>query len=320
MNNQPWYIVVSGLGRSGTTWLLELLDLSAKTFCRNEPYASDKSLLSELEYYRFVKRDSITELDKSWDSAVSDVLGHMGFRDPAIVLPKDDMYDFAKRFGIYRVIRGPKYRFLLSRLLTNLRGEQWPVPPYVYDLGKRNQTTGVVKLTRSPGWTSFVLKHRPGVPVLHIVRHPGGFLNSWANRYLSTTTTSSSARQKRIQLIDICASSSEWREILGNVDEMGLEELHLWYWLYMNQVVIESGRNNPDFHLIQYEDLVSRQTEIMKPIFERYGLKWTEEIAGEIARKGKESKDISLAWKRNLTEPQIELCEKFLELSKDFSP
>jgi len=33
-----------------------------------------------------------------------------------------------------------------------------------------------------------VLVNRPQTAVLHIVRHPGGFLNSWRNRYLANTS------------------------------------------------------------------------------------------------------------------------------------
>ena len=31
------YALITGQGRSGTNWLLELFDASSKTFCRNEP-------------------------------------------------------------------------------------------------------------------------------------------------------------------------------------------------------------------------------------------------------------------------------------------
>jgi len=50
------YALVSGHGRSGTNWLLELLDLSPQTFRRSEPRGVETSPLRKLEHDRFVVR------------------------------------------------------------------------------------------------------------------------------------------------------------------------------------------------------------------------------------------------------------------------
>lgn len=44
---RPDYVLVVG-GRSGSTWVLDLLDQSAETFCRNEPYGAAGSSLARL--------------------------------------------------------------------------------------------------------------------------------------------------------------------------------------------------------------------------------------------------------------------------------
>ena len=314
------YAVISGLGRSGTNWLLELFNLSPETYCRNEPYASNGAALAELEYYRFVNRPMIAELEKSWDQAISSTLGHMGYRDPVIDVQKNYMHRTAYDLGLYRMVRGRKYRKLLSLCDRNLWGEQWPVPGYLCDMGEQRKAFGVVKLTRSPGWTNFILKHRPRVPVFHIVRHPGGYLNSWANRYLSTTTPESSARLKRLTLIDICTTEPEWHELMGDVDVMGIEELHLWFWVYMNKTIYENGRDQSNYHYIVYEDLVTAQYEIIRPLFEKYGLEWSAKIESKIGQIGEKSSGISKAWRDKLSREQIEIAEKFADMGKEFLP
>ena len=60
------YAFVTGNGRSGTNWLLELLDLSPQTFCRSEPSGIETSPLKALDDDRFVKRADQSALDSKW--------------------------------------------------------------------------------------------------------------------------------------------------------------------------------------------------------------------------------------------------------------
>ncbi len=44
----PPYALIAGQGRSGSSWLLDLFDLSSRTHCRNEPNEVRGSRLSAL--------------------------------------------------------------------------------------------------------------------------------------------------------------------------------------------------------------------------------------------------------------------------------
>ena len=63
----PDYAMVTGQGRSGTIWLLDLFDRSPETFCRNEPYNTGSSPLAELEEDRFVVRSPADVAQLSMD-------------------------------------------------------------------------------------------------------------------------------------------------------------------------------------------------------------------------------------------------------------
>ena len=93
------YALVSGHGRSGTNWLLELLDLSPQTFCRNEPSGILNSPLKQFDYDRFVKRANQCALAESWDDAVRWTASHVGERDRVITMPKDHMYPLTALWG-----------------------------------------------------------------------------------------------------------------------------------------------------------------------------------------------------------------------------
>ena len=53
---RPEYALIVGQGRSGTSWLLDLFDLSPQTFCRNEPYGINGSPLANLLHDKKVRR------------------------------------------------------------------------------------------------------------------------------------------------------------------------------------------------------------------------------------------------------------------------
>jgi hypothetical protein len=178
------YAVIVGQGRSGTNWLLELLDLSPETFCRNEPYGAADSPLNRLVRHRWVVRADQRELEAQWDDCVRWTCTHMGVRDRPIRARKNHLYQASRLLGPYRCVRGPRLRAALSSLLPSLRGQEWEIPWWLGSRASLARALPILKLVAPPGWATFVLRRRPAIPVLHIVRHPGGFLNSWANRYL----------------------------------------------------------------------------------------------------------------------------------------
>lgn len=312
------YAIIVGMGRSGTNWLLELLNLSSQTYCRNEPYACLESPLRKLEHDRFVEHPDISALAKHWDNAIDHTLMSMGFRDPVVTATKDFHHSLSRQAGLYRLLRSTKFRKLISPVLPSLRGEEWLAPGWVFDREKLRNAKGVVKFTRSTGWVSFVLKHRRDVPVFHITRHPGGFLNSWANRYLSTTTSEDALQGKLEHLHDLVTTSSHWRAMIGDVAQLDIESAHLWYWLYMNRTVFEAGRDNPNYRHVHYEDLARFPVETMRPLFDAYQLEWNDDIEQQISELGNKSKFISNAWKNKLTPRQIDIALSFTEMANDF--
>ncbi len=312
------YAIIVGMGRSGTNWLLELLNLSSKTYCRNEPYASAESPLRKLEHDRFVEHQDTGSLEAHWDSAIEETLMSMGHRDPAITVDKDYFKPLSRKAGFYRLARSIKFRNAVTPAIKSLRGQEWAAPGWVFDRGKLQRSKGVVKFTRSTGWVAFVLKNRKDVPVFHIARHPGGFLNSWKNRYLSTTTSDDAMAGKLDHLHDLVTTNSHWRDIIGDLEQLDIESAHLWYWLYMNRTVFEAGQQNPNYHYINYEDLARYPVDTMRPLFDAYGLEWNSAIENNIGQLGDNSTFISDAWKKKLDTRQVEIAQSFTEMAKDF--
>lgn len=307
------YCIIAGHGRSGTNWLLELLDLSSQTFCRNEPYGSETSPLRELDEDRFVNRTDQTALDRRWDDAVLWTANHMGERDRPIVVPKDHVYPVSRTLGLYRMVRGPRYRKVLRSILPSLRGGEWRPPSWVFNRARLAEALPVLKLVSSPGWLVYVLKRRPRACVLHIVRHPGGYLNSWANRYRSENDEGMILRLNRARLEVVAQEDPAWADRFGDIARMTTEESELWFWRYATETIDRAGQGKPAYHRIVYEELTSSPVPIVKRCYEDCGLEWSQDIEQAVVSASQVSRGIAAKWRKRLREDQIDLVSRILE-------
>src|SRR5262245_32660935 len=99
------YALLIGQGRSGTNFLLSLLDQSAATHCRNEPDQLDSSALAGLAEFRFFVDDE-ARLGPLYDAAVR--------RAACCVGPRDHMAEVDKDW-LKRGRRRPGYFYLRQR-------------------------------------------------------------------------------------------------------------------------------------------------------------------------------------------------------------
>ena len=309
------YVLIAGHGRSGTNWLLEMFDLSARTFCRNEPYGIDVSPLAALEHDRFVKRHDQGALDRDWDEAVQWTATHMGERDRVITMPKDHMWPLARTLGVYRMVRGPKYRAALSTVLRHLRGGEWPITRLVFNHRRFEHTLALLNRVTAPGVADYVLHHRPSVAVYHIMRHPGGFLNSWASRYLAKRDTEAVNRLNQARLHDVVREHPHWAERFGDIDAMGVHESELWYWCYACETIHAAGRDKAHYMPIVYEDLASNAAQVIERCYSFCGLPWTDAIRAQVERAAQTSETIAANWRSRLNDEHIALVERVLESS-----
>jgi hypothetical protein len=311
------YALIVGQGRSGTNWLLELLDLSPETFCRNEPYGAVESPLNRLTTHRWVVRADQRELEAQWDDAIHWTRTHMGDRDPAVRVRKNHLYQAGRWLGAYRCVRGPRLRAVLGSVLPSLRGQEWEIPWWLGSRASLARSLPILKLVAPPGWATFVLRRRPAIPVLHIVRHPGGFLNSWSNRYLTSRDPEAVLRANLARLRDVVAADPSWGKRFGDIEAMNAEESELWYWHYANEVVFRAGSSVPGYRRIIYEELVQDPVRVMRRLYELCGLTWANSIESAVRRTASTS-DLAYGWRKRLDRDQQGLAERFAEGARSF--
>jgi hypothetical protein len=304
-------VLINGHGRSGTNWLKDILDCSHATHCRNEPDMLGESPFDVLPPKRLVHTDQAA-LEAGWERAVAWASERVGERDRFIQSPKDHLRPFARSTGLYYAVARPRRRKVLSQLLPSLRGSHWIMPSWIFDARKLERALPVLKINQAPGWSSWALANRPRVAILHIVRHPGGMLNSWKNRYVAERDPDDVLRSNHDRLATIAESHEEWAGRFGDIEALGVEEAELWFWRYAVEEIHRAGSDKPGYMLIKYEDLAQDTVGLAERIYAHLGLEWTDAASSRIHAEAVNAPSISAAWRSKLDDHDVAAIERVL--------
>lgn len=308
----PEYILIAGHGRSGTNWLLELLDQSPRTHGRNEP---DELLGSPFESLPspWAMGEVPEDFALRWARAVRWAARRIGERDQRPVVDKLHFHRFSRRLGLVRINDSPRARRWLRLAWQALNSPEWLLPIWLGSRERLAQALPVLKCTQIPAWARWVVENDPTAMVLHIVRHPGGFLNSWRNRYVSAHEQAEvlAANKRRLHLVaDV---DPPWGERFGDVDAMGLDESELWFWRYAAETTHAAGVGRERYRLILFERLARQAPPIAEAVYRESGLTWSDELARRVASRAADSVNISHQWQKKLNEEQVALIHRVLE-------
>ena len=309
------YVMIVGQGRSGTNWLLDLFDLHSSTFCRNEPDHTPGSPLEELRVFGTVCADPGGELAAKWDAAVNWTGVRMGERDPQITARKDFIFPISQRLGGAWFLSHHRLRRMVGLLSPAWRKGEWLLPRWMGSDRRLAEALLVLKTNQVPGWAYHVMEHAPDMPIIHIVRHPGGFLNSWKRRYLATRDQRS-VEQNNIRRLKMIAEVDEgWGRRFGPIDAMPVEASELWYWQYANETIYEMGQSHGRYLRVVYEQLAADPVAVLRDAYTLCELSWNTTMEKAASASAVESTSIAGKWRQRLSPQEIELVEQALEAS-----
>lgn len=269
------YGLVIGQGRSGTNWVVDCLDASPHTFCRNEPNECLPSLMDPLPSHWRIGSEG-ARLAQWWDDVAEQTATHMGERDHRLNHPKTFVRPAAQKFGVAQMSARPKIRKLASRVLWSWADGEWKMPRWVGRLDQPD-IVAVFKLVQSYNWATWVLDNRPDVPVVQVVRHPGGRHESFLRRYVATADAEET-RLLKIEQLRRLAPEKSLALRMGPVDEMTLEEAETWFGVYQMEVFEQRASQSPKYLRICYEDMVAKPGETVEKLFDHFGLPLTEDV------------------------------------------
>jgi len=306
--NPKRYVLITGQGRSGTNWLLEILDQSRQTHCRNEPEGCAGSALSALPLGRVSCPELEAKLASMWDAAIIRTSQSFGERDHQISVYKDHLSRPLHRLGLVRIVSGPRFRRVLGLVIPSLLQGERPIPSWLENKRQQDRSLPILKVSMV-GWIVWALRNRPEARVLHIVRHPGGYLNSLINRWWSTADMGRVERDNRDRLAQVAASDPVWGDRFGDLGALSAVEAELWYWRYCTETIYQAGEGNPRYQLIKYEELTRNPVETSRSIYRSCDLDWDDAVERAIRRSSTDSQAIASMWRDKLSAEQIAMVE-----------
>ncbi len=312
------YVLLLGQGRSGTNYLLHLLNQSPRTHCRNEPDGVEDGALRRLTPFRFFVDDP-AELARLYDDAIRGAALTVGPRDHIVQFGKTWLYRGATRPGFFYL----RNRYLLTHKLLRkgrpMDGRERRFPRWMTSAARLEQAMHVFKLNAAVGLAGWVFEHRPEAKTVHIIRHPGGFTKSWLRRWVASELNQDPAqraefeRQAHERLVEVAQREDDWARRMGDLDAMDTVERELWWWRYCSERTWQAGNGRPGYLRVIFEHLTENPAPVARDVYEFCGLPWSDWIAERVTKISSGSKKIAAAWKDELDASVVGVVERVLD-------
>ena len=317
------YAIVTGQGRSGTNWVLDILDASRQTLCRNEPNVIPGSPFERLG--SLVTMSGRELLDEKWDGVVKETCTTLGERDHRLKTNKEYLHTWAHKAGLPPLIARPKFRSALGKtVLPSLGGPISELPLIFGSRERLDRSFCVIKVNRVPLLVDWLLSERPDVPVVNIVRHPCGRHASFMKRYLASADVELELERARQLLHEIADLDPVWKDRFTSIDSMSHAATQTWLWRYVNETIEESGAGREKYMQIIFEDMTSDPMPHARAVYDLMGLDWTPEVERNVEQGLQESvwgklagtpEEVASAWKKSLSAEHVEEIEAILAQS-----
>ena len=271
--------MISGKGRSGSNRLLDILDLSEITACRNEPDEADGGWLSGFGFQLFddqLQKPDVVELHRELIAA-----GHIrSDRDRFNRSEKQFLTPIGK--SLLPVMARRKLRTLAHCAGLMRNPLEWKLPQAAIN---DNPILPILKLNARPIWAEQVAKIDPGLRVVHNIRQPWKYLNSWYNRFIANQDTLAASFTEHFAdvplLLEYYGRNDSARLREGNIEN--IVEVELWRWRYVNERLMKLDTENARYLMVTYEDIDAHPVSAAHQIYEFLDLDISPKVEEGIA-------------------------------------
>lgn len=260
--------LIAGTGRSGSSWLGKLFDSSPCVFYKHEPdNVASKPWFREIpsrldpdpENDRYAPRFAHALEESFWHHSV------LMIRPP----------EFSKSF-----LRERPWQ-VLNLGLRALRKVRLPHQPTLRIPGwmLRGDLSSVHyawKSVTSNLRLCWIHRHFPRMRLVLIVRHPGGYLNSWMRgaRYEGWSGFGDRNRLDPVVLPFPLPEQERFADVYRNGTAF---ERELVYWIVANETPLLSLADSGALKLVIYEDLCRRPEAVLRDVFDYCGIRLEEQ-------------------------------------------
>ncbi len=271
------HIVVYSSGRSGSNRLLDIFDQHELTNCRNEIDVCDPvfdAFCTEADL-------RLSEpLAARWSALVQRSTFRKGDRDRFQLSHKRYLRDFPARLW------GAAMRRRLRRHVLRIASDDWAIPGVILHPRAQADIVPVFKVSRPQRFLAATHAAMPAQTVVHNIREPEKYLNSWYNRLVVPEYNGDLEAVYRLNR----ATAQE--ELRRNGMDVKLDEAfslrallvaELWNWRLCNEPIHEALRGSPRYRLVHYNEISTAPEETARRLFMHAGLEFTAMHAARIA-------------------------------------
>ncbi|MCH2103718.1 MAG: sulfotransferase [Planctomycetes bacterium] len=308
---------ILGMGRSGTNFLLDLLDTSPTTHCRNEP---DELLGGALESWSEWKIHSgLRGAEDLWP-ALQRAAASGGERDRRIPTHKTWLRSSAS------APLNALSRAKLRKLLPTMSGAEYQLPNTLAQADALAGALHVLKVNAAPSVAEVFLgeplsEAAPPPKVLHIVRNPAGFLRSWRRRWLVKHDEAEVFAANLARLQAVLKHDPEGSAFVREVQEPDVFEAELLFWRYCTQRIRAAGVGSQGYYEVSYDELAHAPLPSLRGVFDHLKLPWDGQLEARVNQMTGSSVNIADAYQRELDEDARARFERTLgpALVEEFS-
>lgn len=264
-------IVIAGKGRSGSNRLLDILDASSRTVCRNEVNSIAGGEFNQIGSKLFA--DNFDDARKAQlQTAIDNAKKRRSGGD------RFTQADKAFLTWLGKNALSPMSKSALRRRLHSLglmhRPTEWEVPTAFVNTQKLSEASLVLKLNSSPIWTAEIAHKDPRSRIVHNIRNPYDFLQSWYNRFIVGKGRGFRPFEKRIADVPRILEyfGREDADRLMHSETENLVEVELWRWRYANELFLELSSLEEQYLRVTYDEVENDRMATAENLYRFAGL------------------------------------------------
>lgn len=277
-------VAILGMSRSGTTWISKVVDSSPDVFYLHEP--------DYVVPVNCVPLVTSVEDVAVWGGYIQDyIAGFRGVCSARSVLkkpmfPKKYLDGVSSRLGFAWFTARLRIDQVVSRLTGGSPTRSWP------DSVDRAKVVAwkSVELTGNLG---VFLRALPEQQVLHVIRHPCGFVDSLIRGENKGLLETKVPVTEDAGLFDFATRTGVARKLgIRTCDWSTLSKVErmAYFWLCMNEQAAEDAEGMSNCMQVYFDEFCIKPLELSKQIFDFFGLPFTQQTENFLATSSVVSK------------------------------
>jgi len=264
-------VAVIGLGRSGTTWISKVVDSSPSVFYLHEPdYVKSVECVpyvSEAEDFEIWGR-YLKQYVASMPSACS---SRSVLKRP--LFPKDYIETLPAKLSYFLFQLGLRFDQLLYQANDRCPARHWPA---LVD----NAKVMLWKSVDLAGSIGAILRALPEQKVLHVIRHPCGFIGSVLRGEEKGYLDSEIPASEDAGLFDFAMRTKVAKQLgLRTADWLKFSKVErlAYFWLCINEQAIDDAQDRANYMPVYFDECCMRPLGNFKRVFAFLDIEFTSQ-------------------------------------------